>query len=69
MSGAWRLADALGITRAQLALAWILRHPEVSSVITGATRPEQVVSNAQAADVTLPDEIIAQLDALFPVES
>jgi len=63
------LADALGITRAQLALAWILRHPEVSSVITGATRPEQVVSNAQAADVTLPDEIIAQLDALFPVES
>jgi len=61
------IADDLGITRAQLAMAWILRHPEVSSVITGATRPEHVVANAGAAEVQLSDDVIAQLDELFPV--
>ena len=47
------VADGLGITRSQLALAWILRHENVSSVITGATRPEQVRENVAAAGVTL----------------
>jgi len=60
------IADALGISRAQLALAWILREGQVSSVITGATRPEHVRSNAQAAEVVLSADVIAQLDALFP---
>lgn len=59
------IADELGCTRAQLALAWVLRDPGVSSVITGATRPEQVIDNAKAADVTLSDEHIARIDEIF----
>jgi voltage-dependent potassium channel beta subunit len=60
------IADDLGITRAQLALAWILRHPGVSSVITGATRASHVESNVEAADVQLSDEAIAQINGIFP---
>jgi len=62
------IADGLGITRAQLALAWILRHPQVTSVITGASKPEQVRANAQAADVELSAGIIAKMDDLFPLQ-
>lgn len=61
------IADELGITRSQLALAWVLRHPEVTSVITGATRPGHVASNVGAADVELSDEHIVRLDELFPL--
>ncbi len=59
------IADELGITRGQLALAWCLRHANVSSVITGATRPEQVVENVQAAEVELSAEIIARIEAVL----
>ena len=59
------IADELGITRAQLALAWVLRDPGVSSVITGATRPEQVTDNVQAADVHLTDDQISRIDAIM----
>ena len=45
------IAREAGCTRAQLALAWCLRNPRVSSVITGATRPEQVEENMAALDV------------------
>lgn len=60
------VADTLGMTRAQLAIAWVLRQPEVSSVITGASSPEQVEGNARAADVALTEDILGQLDTLFP---
>lgn len=62
------IADDLGITRAQLALAWILRQPGVSSVITGATKPSQVESNVKAARVELGNDVLAEIDALFPAE-
>ena len=45
------LAKDLGCTTAQLALAWCLKNPNVSTVITGASKPEQVVENMKAADV------------------
>ena len=57
------VADGLGITMAQLALAWALRRSEVAAVITGASRPEQVRANAQASGVTLPTEVLEQVDA------
>jgi voltage-dependent potassium channel beta subunit len=60
------IADELGITRAQLALAWILRNPGVSSVITGATKVEHVESNAQAAEVELAPEVIDRINEIFP---
>lgn len=45
------VAAELGCTRAQLAIAWCLKNPNVSSVITGASKPEQVVENMKALDV------------------
>ncbi len=59
------IADDLGITRAQLALAWVLRHPMVSSVITGATKPKQVMDNIQAVEVELSDEQYEQIDTIL----
>jgi voltage-dependent potassium channel beta subunit len=59
------IADDLGVSRAQLAIAWILRQEAVSSVITGATKRGQIESNLKAAEVALTDDVIAELDALF----
>lgn len=59
------IADELGITRAQLALAWVLRDDGVSSVIMGATQPEQVLDNVKAADVVLSADVIAQIEAII----
>jgi voltage-dependent potassium channel beta subunit len=63
------IAKELGVTRAQLAIAWCLKNPNVSTVITGATRPEQVTENMKALGVAerLTPELMAQLDKLFPV--
>ncbi len=47
------IAARAGLTLAQLALAWILRHPGVASAIIGATRPEQIDENARASGVSL----------------
>jgi len=60
------IAAELGLSLAQLALAWCLRLPEVASVIVGATRPAQLEENIVAADVDLPAEACAAIDALFP---
>ena len=60
------LADQAGVSMAGLALAWCLRRENVSSVIVGATRPEQLEENVKAAGVSLPAEVLAGIDALFP---
>ncbi len=60
------IADRLGVSRAQLALAWVLRRPEVSSAITGATRPEQLKENLRALEVALDQATLAEIDAIFP---
>lgn len=56
------VAERIGLTMAQLALAWILREPNVAAAIIGATRPEQVHENAAAAGVTLSDDTLAAID-------
>ena len=62
------IAADLGLTPAQLAVAWVLQNPNVSSAIIGASRPEQVVENAQAAGVVIPaDAMQALSDALADV--
>ncbi len=53
------VARELGLTRAQLALAWCLRQPNVASVIVGATRPDQLEENAKASGVELPGTFVA----------
>jgi voltage-dependent potassium channel beta subunit len=58
------IADELGCTLAQLALAWCTKNPNVSTVITGASRPSQVVENFAALDVRplLTDDVMANID-------
>lgn len=60
------IAKEMGITAAQLAVAWCLYHPAVTSVILGATRVEQIEENVKASDVTVPDDVAEKLDELFP---
>jgi aryl-alcohol dehydrogenase-like predicted oxidoreductase len=56
------IAADLGLTMAQMGLAWVLRRPEVASAIIGASRPEQVADNARAAGVKLPAEALERID-------
>jgi aryl-alcohol dehydrogenase-like predicted oxidoreductase len=60
------LADGLGITVTQLALAWVLRDENVAAALVGATRPEQIRENATAAEIELDADVLAKLDAIFP---
>jgi voltage-dependent potassium channel beta subunit len=60
------IADDLGCSRTQLALAWTAAQPGVSSVILGATSVAQLVENLGAKDVEVTDEVATRLDALFP---
>jgi aryl-alcohol dehydrogenase-like predicted oxidoreductase len=56
------IASDLGLTMAQMALAWVLRRPEVASAIIGASRPEQIGDNVKAIGVKLPEEVLKQID-------
>jgi aryl-alcohol dehydrogenase-like predicted oxidoreductase len=59
------VADQAGLSMAELALAWVLRRPEVASAIVGASRPEQVHANAKASGMQVtPDTLAAIEDAL-----
>lgn len=59
------IAGELGLTMGQLALAWALRLPQISSVITGATRPEHVESNVRAADTKIPADVMARIEEIL----
>jgi 1-deoxyxylulose-5-phosphate synthase len=62
------VAGGLGISMSQLALAWVLRRPELASAITGASRPEQVEENAAASGIELDDATLQAIDdAVSPV--
>ncbi len=56
------IADEAGLSMARLALAWVLREPNVASAIIGATRPEQVHENAAASGLELPDDVLQAVD-------
>jgi len=64
------LAEGMGFTTAQLALAWILHRKEVSSVITGATRVEQLDENLGAAEVVekLTDDVLDAIEKILEVQ-
>ncbi|OQA17065.1 MAG: L-glyceraldehyde 3-phosphate reductase [Chloroflexi bacterium ADurb.Bin360] len=59
------LAEEMGITVAQLALAWVLRWSEVSSAITGATKPQHVQANVVAAGIRLSDDVLAEIEQIL----
>jgi voltage-dependent potassium channel beta subunit len=62
-----RLAAGLKISLAELALAWCLKNPRVSTVITGASRPEQVAENMKASDAVklLTDEVMGKIEKIL----
>jgi aryl-alcohol dehydrogenase-like predicted oxidoreductase len=59
------VAEAQGLTLAQLALAWVLRLPAMSSAIVGASRPSQLDDNAAASRVKLDQETLDAIDRLI----
>jgi aryl-alcohol dehydrogenase-like predicted oxidoreductase len=59
------IAEGAGLTLPQLALAWVLREPNVASAIVGASRPEQVEQNASAAGITLSEDTLRAVDEAF----
>jgi aryl-alcohol dehydrogenase-like predicted oxidoreductase len=59
------LADQAGLTMAQLAVAWVLQNPNVSSAIVGATRPDQLQDNVKAAGVRLDADLLKAIDEIL----
>ncbi|QJD83832.1 aldo/keto reductase family protein [Cohnella herbarum] len=59
------IAREIDLTTGQLALAWILRQPNVASALVGASRPEQVEENVKATGVTLSEETLAAIEEIL----
>lgn len=59
------IASDLGLSMAQLAVAWVLQNDDVSAAIIGASRPEQVEDNAQAAGVRLERDVLDRIDEVL----
>lgn len=59
------IASELGISVGNLALAWILRQPNVASALVGASRPEQVEENVKASGITLSDDVLQQIEDIL----
>jgi aryl-alcohol dehydrogenase-like predicted oxidoreductase len=59
------IANELEIKLSQLALAWVLRHPNVASALIGASKPEQVEENVKAVDVALSVEVIEKIEEIL----
>ena len=61
------LAEELGISMANLALAWVLKNPRVSSAITGASKPQQLKENLKALEVTkkLTQQVMSKIENIL----
>jgi aryl-alcohol dehydrogenase-like predicted oxidoreductase len=59
------VADELGVSMAQLALAWVLDNDNVAAALVGASRPEQVAENVKAVDVQIPAELRVRIDEVL----
>ena len=60
-----KVAQGLGVNLAVLALAWILRLPQISSVITGASKPEQLEANVAASGLRIPDGALEEIEKIL----
>ena len=60
-----RIADGLGVSLSVLALAWILRLPQISSVITGASKPEQLEANVAASGFRIPQHALDEIESIL----
>lgn len=61
------IAEDLNVTLVQLALAWILRQPGVSSAIIGASKPEQIEDNVGASGVVIPEDALEEIEKVLSV--
>lgn len=59
------VADELGLTMAQLAVAWVLQNDNLAAALIGASRPEQVAENVKASGVVIPAELMARIDEVL----
>ena len=59
------IAAELGLTTAQLAIAWVLQNDNVAAALVGASRPEQITENVKAAGVRIPQELLARIDEVL----
>ncbi len=61
------IADELGASMAQLALAWTLKNPNISTTITGSSKPEQIIENMKAIDVVsqLDDDVMEKIEGIL----
>jgi len=59
------IADRIGYSRAQVALAWLKSKPEVSSIILGATKPQQLEENLRALEIELTQDLINEIENIF----
>ena len=59
------IADELGLTLAQLAVAWVLQNDNVAAALIGASRPEQVRENVKASGITIPPELLVRIDEVL----
>ena len=59
------IADELGLSLAQLAVAWVLQNDNVAAALIGASRPEQVSENVKASGVRIPSELLARIDTVL----
>ena len=59
------MCAALGVTTAQLVIAWTLARPGITYALCGARTPQQAVENARAGSLTLTADVIAAVDAVF----
>ena len=60
------MAKEAGVSPAQLAIAWCLENPAITSVISAATKLEQLVDNLAAADIEIPNDVMARIEEIFP---
>lgn len=61
-----KIAKEMGVSAGQLAIAWIIKHPAVTSAILGIRTVEQMKENLKAVEIEIPDEVMAKLDELYP---
>ena len=61
-----KIASEIGVTAAQLSIAWCLKNPAVTSVITGATSLSQADDNLKAVDIEITDEVMNKLNEIYP---
>lgn len=59
------IADELGVSMPQLALAWVLRQKNVASAIIGASRPQQILENVGAVGIALDDDVLDRIDMVL----